>query len=60
MTLVQGDEDPASTKKRALQMVQHLKGSCHLRLTRPLGFAVTISVKPFANVVANYARRDRD
>lgn len=41
-------------------MLQHLMGSCHLRLTKPLGFAVAVFVKPFADEVANNTRRDGD
>lgn len=47
-------------KRRAPQMRLHLRGSCHLRLTKPLGFAVFVFVKPFAYVVASYTCRDGD
>ena len=47
-------------KNRAHQMLPHLVGSCHLRLTKPSGFTVAVFVKPFANKVANNTCHDGD
>ena len=45
-------------KKRTRWKLQLPSGSCHLRLTRPLGLLSMISVKPFADVVAYYTRQN--